>query len=110
MNLFNITERAAKRARELLAKNNMADGAIRVRVLAGGCSGLEYSMDPTSDGPQEGDMTVEAFGLKVYIDAKSILFLAGTNLDYQETLMNQRFVFNNPKASTTCSCGESFNV
>ena len=110
MNFIDVSDKAAQKAKELLNKQNISNGAVRVKVLTGGCSGLSYSLEPTADAPQKGDQVVETHGLKVYLDPKSLLFLAGTKLDYEVTLMSQRFVFQNPKATTTCSCGESFNV
>lgn len=108
--VIEVTERAAKKARELLVKQGMPDGAMRVKVLAGGCSGLSYAIEPTDAPPVKGDSVVEAHGLKVFLDPKSLLYLAGTKLDYEMTLMSQRFVFTNPNAVATCSCGESFTV
>ena len=108
--LIDVTEKAAQKGKELLTKRGMPDGAIRIKVLTGGCSGLSYAMEPTAEPLRPGEHPVEAHGLKVYLDPKSVLYLAGTKLDYEVTLMSQRFVFQNPQATTTCSCGESFSV
>lgn len=108
--LIDVTEKAAKKAKELLTQKGMPEGAMRVKVLAGGCSGLSYAIEPTDGPPQKGDSVVEAHGLKVYLDPKSLLYLAGTKLDYEVTLMSQRFTFSNPNATVTCSCGESFSA
>jgi iron-sulfur cluster assembly protein len=110
LSLIDVTEKAAHKAKDLLAKRGMPEGAIRVRVLAGGCSGMSYDLQPTDEPPQPGDKTVEAHGLKVYLDPKSLLYLAGTTLDYESTLISQRFKFINPNATHSCSCGESFAV
>ncbi len=88
----------------------MPSGALRVKVLAGGCSGMSYNLEPTNEPPRPGDNVVEKEGLKVYLDPKSLLYLVGTELDYESTLMSQRFKFSNPNATHSCSCGESFTV
>ena len=108
--LITVTEKAAVKAKELLAKQGLTAGAVRVKVTSGGCSGFSYNLEPTADAPQKGDQVVETNGLKVYLDPKSLLFIAGTELDYESTLMSQKFVFKNPNASSSCSCGESFSV
>ncbi len=108
--LIEVTEKAAKKAKDLMAKRGMTDGALRVKVLNGGCSGMSYHLEPTAEPSQPSDQTIEAHGLKVFLDAKSLLYLVGTTLDYESTLMSQRFVFKNPNATETCSCGESFTV
>jgi iron-sulfur cluster assembly protein len=108
--VIDVTERAAKKAKEMLVKRGTPDGAIRVKVLAGGCSGMSYVIEPTAPEPQKGDHIVEAHGLKVFLDPKGLLYLAGSKLDYEQTLIVQRFKFVNPNATTTCSCGESFGV
>lgn len=105
--LIEITEKAAKRGRELLAKAGRPEGGIRVDVIPGGCSGYSYNLSP-SEAPVAGDTVVEGHGLKVHLPAKSLLFLVGSVLDYEQTLMSQKFVFKNPNATSSCSCGESF--
>lgn len=108
--VIDVTEKAAHKAKELLAKRGMPEGALRVKVLAGGCSGMSYAIEPTDQPPQGRDHVVDAHGLRVYLDNKSLLYVAGMKLDYEVTLMSQRFVFHNPLAKTTCSCGESFST
>lgn len=108
--VIDVTEKAAQKAKELLNKQGFPNGAIRVKITSGGCSGLSYTMEPTDGPPQKGDNVVEQHGVKVYLDAKSLLYLAGTQLDYEQTLLAQRFKFKNPNATHTCSCGESFTV
>lgn len=105
--LIEITEKAAKRGLTLLAKAGKPAGGIRVDVIPGGCSGYSYNLAP-SDAPAPGDTVVEGHGLKVHLPAKSLLFLVGSVLDYEQTLMSQKFVFKNPNATASCSCGESF--
>ena len=110
VSFLEVTERAALKAKDLLAKRGTPGGAIRVKILAGACSGLSYSLEPTIEPPQQGDKIVESHGLKMYLDSKSLLYLAGSCLDYESTLMSQRFKISNPNAVASCSCGESFAV
>lgn len=105
--LLDVTEKAAAQARKLLAQRGLAEGGVRVRVTPGGCSGFSYDLQPAA-GPAEGDLSVDALGLRLYVERASALYLAGTVLDYESTLMSQRFVFRNPNAAESCSCGDSF--
>lgn len=82
---------------------------VRVGVKSGGCSGLEYKMDFDTK-ENEGDQAFEDKGIKVVVDLKSLLYLYGTELDYSGGLNGKGLFFNNPNASRTCSCGESFSV
>jgi iron-sulfur cluster assembly protein len=109
-NLFEITDRAAARAQVLLAARKPQDRALRVKVTPGGCSGFSYNLDPWSGPAPAEDHRVDLENLTVYVDKKSLLFLAGTTLDYEDTVFSRRFIFKNPNASTSCSCGESFAV
>jgi iron-sulfur cluster assembly protein len=106
--LLTITEKAARKALDMLAKRGGAS-ALRVKVLAGGCSGYSYDLQPVA-APDPGDRTVTAHGLTVHLEGKSLLYLVGTVLDYESTLMSQKFTFKNPNAVESCSCGESFGV
>ncbi len=82
---------------------------VRVGVKSGGCSGLEYKLDfDTTE--KEGDQIFEDKGVRVVVDMKSLLYLYGTELDYSGGLNGKGLTFNNPNASRTCSCGESFSV
>jgi iron-sulfur cluster assembly protein len=82
---------------------------VRVGVKSGGCSGLEYKLD-FDTVQKEGDQVFEDNGVKVVVDMKSLLYLYGTELDYSGGLNGKGLTFNNPNASRTCSCGESFSV
>ena len=82
---------------------------VRVGIKAGGCSGLEYQMDFDTE-EKKGDQVFEDKGIKVVVDMKSLLYLYGTELDYSGGLDGKGLFFNNPNASRTCSCGESFAV
>ena len=109
MAVIDITPAAAAKASALLAKSNTPDGALRVRVVDGGCSGMRYEL--LFDGEiGEQDELIELHGVRVVVDAESAPFLVGTTVDYSDALNDAGFKVNNPKASTTCGCGESFNV
>ena len=82
-------------------------GALRVAVVGGGCSGLQYQMDLV-DGPANRDILVESGGVRVVIDPKSALFVSGSELDFSDDLQSGGFKVSNPNAVVTCSCGESF--
>lgn len=82
---------------------------VRVGVKSGGCSGLEYKLDFDTI-EKDGDQVFEDKGIKVVVDMKSLLYLYGTELDYSGGLNGKGLTFNNPNASRTCSCGESFSV
>lgn len=108
-----MTERAAKRVREIKAQENRPESAVlRIGVAGGGCSGLSYKIDFDENGPAEGskDQLFESQGIPIVVDMRSFLYLAGTELDYTDGLKGQGFHFVNPNASRTCSCGESFAV
>jgi iron-sulfur cluster assembly protein len=105
---FVVTESAAKAIGKYLVEHEAPAGAgLRVGVRGGGCSGLSYYLD-TDQTPKANDHIIEAFGVKVFIDPKSLLFLRGSTLDYVTGLMESGFKFLNPKAGKGCGCGESF--
>jgi iron-sulfur cluster assembly protein len=104
-----VTANAAKKVRTLLTKQGRAEGVLRVAVLGGGCSGLQYKMD-LQDGPASRDIMVETGGIKVVVDPKSALYVTGSELDYRDALQDGGFKVTNPNAATTCSCGESFSA
>ncbi len=108
--LFEISDRAAAQAKSLLASRPAEDRALRVKVTPGGCSGFSYNLEPWSGPAPTDDHRVDLNDLTVYVEKKSLLFLAGTVLDYENTLFSKRFVFKNPNAIASCSCGESFSV
>jgi iron-sulfur cluster assembly protein len=106
---ISISEGAAEHVRDFAAQAGSADANLRVGVKGGGCSGLTYVLDIVEE-PNEGDKVIEGHGLKLFIDRKSYVFLAGTVLEYSGGLNGKGFVFNNPNAKTTCGCGTSFSV
>jgi iron-sulfur cluster assembly protein len=106
--LIRVLPAAAKRLLGLLRKQGREEhGALRVAVVGGGCSGLQYKMDLV-DGPANRDLMVESTGVRVVIDPKSALFVTGSELDFSEDLQSGGFKVSNPNAEVTCSCGESF--
>lgn len=109
-NEIDITEKAIKQVQRIKEENAIPeDYALRIGVKGGGCSGLTYQLG--FDGElKEGDTIIEKDGLKLYIDGKSLFYLSGTILDFSDGLNGRGFVFNNPNATKTCGCGESFGV
>jgi iron-sulfur cluster assembly protein len=106
--LVKLTPSAAQKVSTLLAKQGRPHGVLRVAVLGGGCSGLQYKMD-LQDNPAHRDILVESGGVRVVVDPKSALYVTGSELDYLDTL-DGGFKVKNPNAATTCSCGESFSA
>ena len=108
---IHLTERAAKQIRKLLDKEGVCPevGGLRVGVQGGGCSGLSYAMRLDTQ-PRDLDKIFEEFGARIFVDPKSFLYLNGTTLEYEETLMRQGFVFQNPNAARNCGCGSSFTA
>lgn len=106
-----LTERAAQKIRALLEKEGVSPevGGLRVGVQGGGCSGLSYAMRLDTQ-PRDRDKIFEEHGARIFVDPKSFLYLNGTTLEYEETLMRQGFVFQNPNAARNCGCGSSFTA
>jgi iron-sulfur cluster assembly protein len=107
--LVKVTERAATKLSQLLERQGRAHGALRVAVIGGGCSGLQYKMDLV-DGPANRDILVESSRVRVVVDPKSALFVSGSLLDYSDDLQKGGFKVTNPNAVAHCSCGESFSA
>src|SRR5947209_5230188 len=106
--LIKVSPSAAQKVSSLLTKQGRAQGVLRVAVVGGGCSGLQYKMD-LQDGPANRDILVESGGIRVVVDPKSALYVTGSELDYLDTL-DGGFKVKNPNAATSCSCGESFSA
>ena len=107
--LVALSDAAAAKLRELtVAENNPAIG-LRVYVYSGGCSGFRYGM-MLEDAPTGDDRVLEANGVKVYVDGRSVDLLAGAQIDYVDTLMGAGFTVYNPNAVTACGCGSSFRT
>ena len=107
--LIKVTPEAAQKLTALLTKQGRPGGVLRVAVVGGGCSGLQYKMD-LQDGPANRDILVESAGVKVVVDPKSALYVTGSDLDFVDALTGGGFKVKNPNAATTCSCGESFSA
>ena len=107
--LLKVTPSAAKKVGGLLAKQGRPQGVLRVAVIGGGCSGLQYKMD-LQDGPANRDILVESSGIRVVVDPKSALYVSGSELDYIDALQEGGFKVTNPNAASSCSCGESFSA
>lgn len=108
--MITVSSNAKDYISRLLAEKHTDMGTfVRVGIKAGGCSGLEYQMDFDTK-TKEGDHVFEDKGIKVVVDMKSLLYLYGTELDYSGGLDGKGLFFNNPNASRTCGCGESFAV
>jgi len=107
--LVKLTPSAARKVSSLLTRQGRAGGVLRVAVVGGGCSGLQYKMD-LQDGPANRDFLVESSGVRVVVDPKSALYVTGSELDYVEALNDGGFKVKNPNAATSCSCGESFSA
>ena len=107
--LVRVTASAAKKVGALLTRQGRPTGVLRVAVVGGGCSGLQYKMD-LQDGPANRDILVESAGIKVVVDPKSALYVSGSELDYVEALQGGGFKVTNPNAASSCSCGESFSA
>ena len=106
-----LTEPAARNIRALLEKEGLSleVGGLRLGVQGGGCSGLSYAMRLEAH-PRDRDKIFEAFGARIFVDPKSFVYLSGTTLDFENTLMRQGFLFQNPNATRSCGCGSSFTV
>src|ERR1700752_3057580 len=107
--LIKVTPGAALKVSSLLKKQGRPGGVLRVAVIGGGCSGLQYKMD-LQDQPANRDILVESAGIKVVVDPKSALYVTGSELDFVDALQDGGFKVKNPNAAATCSCGESFSA
>ena len=103
-----LTERAAQRVKDFIANRGSGEG-LRLGVKTTGCSGMAYVLEFAEAG-DEGDQVFESQGVKIFVDAKSLLYLDGTELDFAKEGLNEGFKFNNPNEKDTCGCGESFTV
>jgi iron-sulfur cluster assembly protein len=105
--IMTLTDAASARVRELMAKGEGV--GLRVGVKNGGCAGMEYTMEFAKE-KQPFDEVVEQDGAKVLIEAKALMFLLGTQMDYQTSVLKSGFVFNNPNQVSACGCGESVEI
>ena len=105
---FGVSERAAARIAEIVAAEGRP-AALRVAVLAGGCSGFQYRFE-LDEGLQDDDLVIERAGARVLVDSASLDLLAGSELDFTDELMGAHFAVRNPNATSACGCGTSFSV
>ena len=104
-----VTEKAATKAIELGSREGYDEPCLRVRVLAGGCSGFSYKLS-FEQAPAADDHVVDAFGLRVLVDPKSAPIVAGSTLEFNDALLGGGFKVNNPQAKASCGCGTSFSL
>jgi iron-sulfur cluster assembly protein len=107
--LVKVTDAASRKLASLLEEKGKPNGALRLAVIGGGCSGLQYTMDLV-EGPANRDILIQTSNVRVVIDPKSALFVSGSVLDYSDDLQKGGFKVTNPNAVAHCSCGESFAV
>ena len=104
-----LTANAVAKVKEIMAQQNPVPAGLRIGVVGGGCSGFSYSMQ-IDNGAGMMDKTFDMDGLKVFVDATSVMYLNGATVDYVETLEGAGFKFENPNVKSTCGCGSSFSV
>jgi iron-sulfur cluster assembly protein len=104
--VITLTDAAAQRVQDIIARADRPITGVRVGVKNGGCAGMSYTMD-YAEAAVPGEDVVEDKGVKVFIDPKAVLFLFGTEMDFQTTKLASQFVFNNPNQTSACGCGES---
>lgn len=107
--VMTVTEAAAARVRDLIARADKPVAGVRVGVKNGGCAGMSYTMD-LAETVDKGDEVIETQGVKVLIDPKAVLFLLGTTMDFMVDKMSAKFVFRNPNETSACGCGESVSI
>ena len=107
--MITVTDTAAEKIRSLIQKEGSTHAGLRMGIVGGGCSGFQYNLAFESEAGDM-DQVIETAGVKVFIDAKSCLYLTGVTLDYDDGLMGAGVKIENPNAKTTCGCGESFSA
>ena len=107
--LLKVSESASIKVKSLLQRQGRSEGVLRVAVIGGGCSGLQYKLD-LQDAPANRDILVESGGIRVVVDPKTAIYVTGSQLEYTDKLEDGGFKVNNPNAASTCSCGESFSA
>lgn len=106
--MVTVTTAAAAKLKDLMTQEGIQDQGLRVRVMGGGCSGYQYHL--AFDTPREGDQVIEQGGVRLVIDPKSLLFLAGSEIDFQDGLNASGFAIKNPNSKGSCGCGQSFQA
>jgi iron-sulfur cluster assembly accessory protein len=108
--LIKLTESAGRKVSQLMQRDGVVEGALRVKIVGGGCAGLEYKMDFEKNPATPKDILVQTAGVRVLVDVKSALYVSGSEVDFQDKMIGGGFKIHNPNATATCSCGESFSV
>ena len=106
---ISLTDRAAERIKHIMSRTQTPKIGVRLGVKNGGCAGMEYTMD-YADARDPLDEVVEDKGVMILIEPKAVLFLLGTEMDYEEGVMSSGFIFNNPNQTDACGCGESVTI
>jgi len=109
LKVMTLTDAAANRVKDIIAKAERSIVGVRVGVKNGGCAGMSYTME-YAESINPADEVVEDKGVTVLIDPKAVLFLLGTEMDFQVTKLSSQFVFNNPNQTSACGCGESVAI
>jgi iron-sulfur cluster assembly protein len=104
-----VTDSAVRRIHVLQQKETRPEASLRLRIIAGGCSGMQYRMD-LADAPRGTDVVVAAQDVRVFVDPKSLTYLKGSKLEWEEDLFGGQFKITNPNAKHSCSCGLSFTI
>ncbi len=104
--MITLTEKAAEKVKAAMEKQGKTDGALRLYVAGGGCSGFQYGL--AFDKQNGSDHVIETHGVRVLVDERSAQYLEGSEIDYEESVMGEGFRVNNPNATETCGCGHSF--
>ena len=107
--VLTLTDAAADRVKDIMATADRPIAGVRVGVKNGGCAGMSYTMEYAEAG-KPGEDVVEDKGVKVFVDPKAVLFLLGTEMDFQTTKLASQFVFKNPNQTSACGCGESVAI
>lgn len=107
--VMRLTDAAALRIKDVMARADKPVAGVRVGVKNGGCAGMEYTME-YADAVAPTDEVIEDKGVKLFIDPKAVLFLLGTEMDYKTEKLSAQFVFNNPNQTSACGCGESVQL
>jgi iron-sulfur cluster assembly protein len=107
--VLTLTDAAASRVKDIIAKAERPIAGVRVGVKNGGCAGMSYTMEYAEAG-KPGEDVVEDKGVKVFVDPKAVLFLLGTEMDFETAKLSSQFVFRNPNQTSACGCGESVAI
>jgi iron-sulfur cluster assembly protein len=107
--VMTLSPAAAERVKAIMAKSEKPLAGLRVGVKNGGCAGMEYTME-WAEAAEKFDEIIEDRGVKILIDAKAVMFLLGTTMDYEQTPLKSGFVFINPNQTSACGCGESVQL